>query len=230
MAKTQSEKPSSIDLRMLASTHRSSSFLDRSYSDRGIWWRVSSGCADSSSELQMVVIMAGLPGTGKSTVARSLAQRLPGTVLDKDMIRAALFTPAYVEYSRVQDDFCQQIMLQTAAYLLGRNLSPYVVLDGRTFSRRYQREQVLEFCSQLQAGWAILECACSEQTALARLEKAAAERIHPATNRTPDLYHQVQKAWEPIDHPKLVIDTEASLDSCVDRAAQYLAQLARPIR
>jgi len=176
----------------------------------------------------MVVIMAGLPGTGKSTVARSLAQRLPGTVLDKDMIRAALFTPAYVEYSRVQDDFCQQIMLQTAAYLLGRNLSPYVVLDGRTFSRRYQREQVLEFCSQLQAGWAILECVCSEQTALARLEKAAAEKTHSATNRTPDLYHQVQKAWEPIDHPKLVIDTEATLDSCVGRAAQYLAQLARP--
>jgi predicted kinase len=176
----------------------------------------------------MVVIMAGLPGTGKSTVAGSLAQRLPGAVLDKDMIRAALFNPAHVEYSRVQDDFCQQIMLQTAGYLLGRSVPPYVLLDGRTFSRRYQREQVFEFCSQLQTSWAILECVCSEQTALARLEKAAAERIHPATNRTPDLYHQVQKAWEPIDHPKLAIDTEASLDSYVDRAAQYLIQLARP--
>ena len=28
----------------------------------------------------MIVIMAGLPGTGKSTVARSLAQRLPAAV------------------------------------------------------------------------------------------------------------------------------------------------------
>src|SRR5271169_2362760 len=156
MAKTQSAKPSSIDLRMLASTRMSSSFLDGSYSDRRIRGRLSSGCAHSSLELPMVVIMAGLPGTGKSTVARSLAERLPGTVLDKDTIRAALFAPAHVEYSRVQDDFCQKIMLQTAAYLLGRNLSPYVLLDGRTFSRRYQREQVLEFCSQLQTSWAIL--------------------------------------------------------------------------
>ena len=39
----------------------------------------------------MIVIMAGLPGTGKSTLARALAQRLAGAVLDKDEIRAALF-------------------------------------------------------------------------------------------------------------------------------------------
>ena len=68
----------------------------------------------------MIVIMAGLPGTGKSTLARALAQRLPGAVLDKDAIRAALFQPAYVEYSPAQDDFCQEIMLQTAAYLLAK--------------------------------------------------------------------------------------------------------------
>ena len=178
----------------------------------------------------MVVIMAGLPGTGKSTVACSLAQRLPCAVLDKDMIRSALFTPPHVEYSRVQDDFCQEIMLQTTAYLLRKNLSLYVLLGGRTFSRSYQRERVLEFCSQLETQWAILECVCSEQTALARLEKAAKERIHPATNRTPHLYHQVQKAWEPIEDPKLVIDTEASLPSCTDRAMQYLGQIVRPTR
>ena len=181
------------------------------------------------TNLPMVVIMAGLPGSGKSTVARALAERLPATVLDKDVIRAALFAPAHVEYSRAQDDFCQEIMLQTAAYLLGRNLS-YIFLDGRTFSRRYQRERVLEFCSQLEKRWAILECVCSETTALARLEKAAVERIHPATNRTPELYRQIQKIWEPIDDPKLVIDTEASLESCVERATQYLVQIARQAR
>jgi hypothetical protein len=75
--------------------------------------------------------------------------------------------------------------------------------------------------------WAMLECVCSEPTALARLEKAGVERIHPAANRTPDLYHEIREAWEPIDGPKLVIDTEKNLDSCVERATQYLVQIAR---
>jgi predicted kinase len=172
-------------------------------------------------------MMAGLPGTGKSTLARSLAQRLPAAVLDKDTIRAALFPPAHIEYSRAQDDFCQEIMLQTAAYLLGRNSSAYILLDGRTFSRRYQRERVLQFCTQLRTPLAILECVCSEKTALARLERATLEGVHPASNRTPHLYHQIRKEWEPIDQPKLVVDTIASPDSCADRAVQYLAQVAR---
>jgi predicted kinase len=170
----------------------------------------------------MIVIMAGLPGTGKSTLARALAQGLPGAVLDKDVIRAALFEPGLVEYSLAQDDFCQEIMLQTAGYLLAKHAELHVLLDGRTFSRRYQRERVIEFCEKVGTAWAVLECVCAEQAALRRLAEAVARKIHPATNRTPELYRQIQKAWEPIDPPKLVIDTDTNLESCVDQALRYL--------
>jgi predicted kinase len=169
----------------------------------------------------MIVIMAGLPGTGKSTLARAVARRLPGAVLDKDTIRAALFHPLHVEYSLAQDDFCQEIILQTAAYLLAKNAGLYVLLDGRTFSRRYQRERVIEFCRQVGTTWAILECVCAEQTALGRLADAMAQNTHPAANRTPELYRQIRDSWEPIDGAKLVIDTDARLDLCVDRALRY---------
>lgn len=170
----------------------------------------------------MIVILAGLPGTGKSTLARALAQRLAGAVLDKDAIRAALFQPAHVEYSAAQDDFCQEIMLTTAAYLLSKDAGLCVLLDGRTFWRRYQRERAIEFCRQVGTAWAIVECFCAEQTALRRLAKAMAEHSHPAANRTPDLYRQVREGWEPIDEPKLTIDTDASPDLCVERTLRYL--------
>jgi hypothetical protein len=57
---------------------------------------------------------------------------------------------------------------------------------------------------------------------LRRLEEALAQHTHPAANRTPELYRQIREVWEPIDGPKLIIDTGADLDSCVDRAVRYL--------
>ncbi len=170
----------------------------------------------------MIVIIAGLPGTGKSTLARALAQRLPGAVLEKDSIRASLFPPAYVEYSLAQDDFCGDIMLQTAAYLLSKHPELHVLLDGRTFSRRYQRDRVIEFSTQLGTTWATLECVCSEASALGRIAEAVAANSHLAANRTPQLYREIRKAWEPIDPPRLVIDTDEPLEACVDRALRYL--------
>lgn len=97
----------------------------------------------------MVVVLAGLPGTGKSTLAAALAPALPGAVLDKDVIRAVLFPEQLVEYSARQDDFCQEVMLRTAAYLLGQDRSLNIILDGRTFSQRYQRDRVIQFCEQV---------------------------------------------------------------------------------
>ena len=80
----------------------------------------------------------------------------------------------------------------------------------------------MEFCRQVGTAWATLECVCAEQTAIGRLAEAMAQHTHPAANRTPELYLQVRDAWEPIEGPKLVIDTDADLDSCVDRALRYL--------
>lgn len=167
-------------------------------------------------------MMAGLPGTGKSSLARALAERLPAAVLDKDRIRATLFEPGYVEYSREQDDFCLEIMLKTAGYLLAKDGGRHVIMDGRTFSRRYQRERVFQFCRTAGATWAILECVCCERTALDRLDYAMAEGTHPAANRTPELYERVRDLWEPIDEPKLVIDTDDAFEFGIQRALEYL--------
>ncbi|MGH9567936.1 MAG: AAA family ATPase, partial [Candidatus Angelobacter sp.] len=64
----------------------------------------------------MIVIMAGFPGTGKTTLANALAQQTAGVVLNKDEIRAALFPPVEIEYSTAQDDFCMRVLLDAAAY------------------------------------------------------------------------------------------------------------------
>ena len=166
----------------------------------------------------MIVLMAGLPGTGKSTLARELAARTSGRVLSKDEIRHAIFGPEEIEYSSRQDDYCLQIMLETVGYLLPQNRDRLIFLDGRPFSRRYQIENVLAAAAALQQPWRILECICSEETARRRLAADTEGGEHPAGNRDYQLYLEVKSRFEAISHPKTIIDTELPLETCVQAA------------
>jgi adenylylsulfate kinase len=167
----------------------------------------------------MLILMAGLPGSGKSALSRALAAELGGTVLDKDEVRAALFSPADIEYSTEQDDFCMGIMLKVAGYLFRKDPSRRIFLDGRTFSRTYQRERATGFAEALGQPWRILECACSEDTARERLTMDPA---HLALNRDFNLYLRVKASFEEIALPKTVIDTDGPLEACVEIAKSAL--------
>ena len=173
----------------------------------------------------MIILMAGLPGTGKSTLARALADRLDGVVLGKDEIRRAIFSGRDVEYSTAQDDFVMEIMLQAASWLLTHDAGRFVFLDGRTFSRRYQVDRVLAAASEFHQPWRIIECVCNEETTRARLETQAASREHPAGNRDFRLYLDVKAHFEPITQPKIVIDTDQPLDQCMNLALAALREL-----
>jgi len=170
----------------------------------------------------MIVLMAGLPGTGKSTLARELAGRTSGRVISKDEIRHAIFRPEEIEYSTRQDDYCLEVMLETAAYLLERNPALVILLDGRTFSRRYQIENAIAAAAAMRQSWRILECVCSADTARRRLAADAEAGAHPAENRDFRLYLEVKSRFEAITHPKTLIDTELPLESCVQQALAAL--------
>ena len=170
----------------------------------------------------MIVLMAGLPGTGKSTLARELAARTSGRVLSKDEIRHAIFLPQEIEYSSAQDDYCLQVMLGTAGYLLSRRPDLTIFLDGRPFSRRYQIENVISAADSLHQQWRIVECVCSDETARQRLAAGTEAGAHPAGNRDYQLYLEVKSRFEAILHPKTVIDTESSLGECASMVLKNL--------
>ncbi|HWF92842.1 MAG TPA: ATP-binding protein [Terriglobales bacterium] len=168
----------------------------------------------------MIVVMVGLPGTGKSTLAHALASQTAGVVLNKDEVRATLFPAADVEYSREQDDFCMGVLLDAAAYLLKKNPARTILIDGRPFSKTQQLEQVINAAEQLGQAWKIVECTCRAQTARVRLEDQST--THPAANRDYTLYLKIKSEWQEILLPKVVIDTDHSFAQCVKEAARAI--------
>ena len=162
--------------------------------------------------------MAGLPGTGKSTLARAVASRTGAYVLDKDQVRAALFPAELVEYSREQDDFVLRVMLKVAGWIMRRDAKRVVILDGRPFTKKYQRDLVINFAEWMKTRWRIVECRCLEDTARLRLGSAGG---HPAADRDFELYERVKSEWEEITRPKLVVDTDAAIEDCVRQVLAY---------
>lgn len=166
-------------------------------------------------------MLAGLPASGKSTLARELAERLDRcAVLDKDRVRAALFPGPMTDYTFEQDALCMRAVIDAATYMTRNNLAGHIIFDGRTFSRAAQIEEVVLAAEEAGAAWRILHLSCSDEAAEARL--SAPDPGHPAANRDAALYYRVKVAFEPIMREKLDLDTTDGIDPILPQALAWL--------
>ena len=156
------------------------------------------------------VMLAGLPGTGKSTLARALADRVCGAILDKDRVREALFPGPLTDYTRVQDDLCMRAIFHAAAYLTKNARAEFIFLDGRTYSRREQIDDAVSAAEQAGAAWKILHLICTDEVAEQRLARVDAG--NPARNRSAALYREIKARFEEIRLPHIVVDTTGGVD------------------
>ncbi|OAI54996.1 hypothetical protein AYO44_13810 [Planctomycetaceae bacterium SCGC AG-212-F19] len=170
----------------------------------------------------MLIAMAGLPATGKSTLAARLAKELGGVILSKDQVRTALFPSPVLDYSEAENDIAMDAIFHAAAYV--RRTFPHpVIIDGRTFLRARQITDLFNLAGSVNETPWVIECVCTDEVAQKRLEHDLAGGHHPAKNRTYALYLAVKAKAEPITVPHLVLETGMmTLEDCVGRCLDYL--------
>jgi predicted kinase len=171
----------------------------------------------------VLIAMAGLPASGKSTVAASLAKELQAVVLDKDQVRAALFPPPVLDYSAAQDDIAMTAIFQAAGAIHGAEPQRVVILDGRCFVLPSQLQPFLDLCASVGEQARIIECVCDDAIARQRLEQDFARHRHPARNRSYALYLSMKAVAVPLTVPHLVVDTgRLPLAECVRQCLESL--------
>jgi len=150
----------------------------------------------------MLIIVTGLPGTGKTTIADALSKEIDAIVFSTDKIRKMIFEkPIYdKEDKRVVYD---ELFSQAQKYLsIGKN----VILDG-TFYTKLLREKAKEvgkpFCEKVY----FVYCETPENILKERITK----RKDKYSDADYNVYLKMKKIFEKFEEDVIVVDTSNSV-------------------
>jgi aminoglycoside phosphotransferase family enzyme/predicted kinase len=176
----------------------------------------------------MIAVM-GLSGTGKTSVARSIAAELGLRVVSSDAVRKDLFNHAahqegYGEgiYGPEANRLTYQALLDRASNLLKEDGG--VVIDA-TFQRADDRRRARELASTLGAEWRLIECQLTPDLLKARLANRDI-RGNGLSDAIWETYLRQRERFEPAtestDVTHLLIDNSGSLPSVSQTATDWL--------
>jgi predicted kinase len=167
---------------------------------------------------RMLVVMSGLPGTGKSAIADALGRELGAPVLSVDPIEAAIWRCG-IAPSFETGVAAYEVAAVLAEHQLSLGLAAIVdSVSSVEVARDMWRQAACRAGAQLR----VIEVVCSDEHAHRQRLGGRRRDIEGFPEPSWDEVQQRRAEWEPWTDDRLVIDTMCTLDENLADALLFL--------
>jgi hypothetical protein len=165
-----------------------------------------------------IIVVSGLPGTGKSYYCRRLAERLPFLILESDALRKQLFpVPTYSASESAH-------LFRTIYYLIEELIKKGipVILDATNLSERH-RERIYNIAERLSARLILVRVEAPPELVQKRL-KSRMEKSKKEDNSDADwtVYQKMQTTVQKVNRNHFTVDTSRDITPSLDKIVREI--------
>ncbi|MBU0591641.1 AAA family ATPase [Candidatus Micrarchaeota archaeon] len=145
----------------------------------------------------MLILVCGLPGTGKSSFSKELAKKIDGIHINSDIVRKKMFpNPTYTIEEKTQ--VYSRLKKETRDYLAKGKI---VILDATFYQNQY-RNMMSSTAESLGEKYYFVLCTLPEKEIEQRLKR----RKSNVSDADYNVYLKLRDIFEPIEGRHLTID------------------------
>ncbi len=164
-----------------------------------------------------LIMMAGLPGTGKSTLALELGRKLGWLVLDKDLLNAVVLEHAQMAQSQAGPLSYELVLRLTWELLVQQSQSLILDTAGRQVFI-YERA-----CTIAQEAGAVLKVVQCQAPQAIRRERLAGRVSGPSQVTSDAIGPEQEQAWYAhLPEGRLILDTTQAFEHMVSQTLLFI--------
>ncbi len=173
----------------------------------------------------VLVLVSGLPGTGKSYLSARLAKELDFIILESDALRKLLF-PSPV-YSAEESSYLFQVIHLLLEQLLKKGIS--LILDATNLSESH-REHLYHIADQCNSKLVLIEVKAPPEVVYNRLERRRSDRDKgEGTKSDADwmVYQKMKHNAEKIKRQHYSVDTSQDISPAITKIVRAIKNSSR---